>query len=128
MPPGSEQPCRCQSCHDDNVFLVLFVCSLALMRQKRPRYRAVSKYRARRWTKILDSLDGSHPQTSKEIGHRSGLRPDSALRSDLAELVRQGKIRRERGTWGYVRCCEPSPDSASPEVLLDSAKATTEAK
>jgi hypothetical protein len=79
----------------------LFVAWLTRPAPRPKRKQPPSKYRLLRWQKILSAVNEREPRTGKEIARDSRLRDDSALRQDLSELCRQGKIMRATGEWGY---------------------------
>jgi hypothetical protein len=89
-----------------NDLIVILIALLANMR--RPRSRP-SKVRGLRIRKILAVLDEHEPRTGKIIAKLAGMRLDGQLRSILADLKRQGKITRPRGSWGYVLVPDPKP-------------------
>lgn len=89
--------------------LVAWLVSVLAVRgaeARRTRRQQPSKYRLRRWAKIVQAADPAEPRTGKELSQLAGLKFDGGFRSDVSELCRQNRIRRVTGTWGYLRCAE----------------------
>lgn len=80
--------------------LPLFLALLA--RPARRRGRPPSKYQQQRRERLRSALDRDRPRTAKELAALAGLKWDSQVRFDMAQLCREGKARRVAGSWGYL--------------------------